>query len=138
MNILDVVIFKSLSSIIKNSIERLFYKNKSYKQIIYNDENTKIKEDIVQLKYNLRTQKIKGTIIRQFPINEVHRSWEFDGIIRNGIFFITFCSDDLVKNPNSYGSIQLESINNNYVGKYIKPYRDNESNFKVCKIEWTD
>lgn len=105
---------------------------------IFGNENKKeiIKQDEVYLKYNLKTQKIKGVIIRLYPTSEIHKKWEFEGIIRNGMFFIIFCSNDLVDNSNSYGSIQLESYNDGYIGKYVKPTTKDKEKFKLLDIEW--
>lgn len=136
MDILNIAIVKSITSTFSSLIEKWSYKNQTYKQLIYDNKKEIIKQDEVYLKYNLKTQKLKGVIVRHYPTSEIHKKWEFEGIIRNGMFFIIFYSDDLVDNPNSYGSIQLESCNNGYIGKYVKPTTKDKEKFKLLDIKW--
>jgi len=96
-----------------------------WEQIIYNDAGDIKKKDLVILKHNHFTQKIIGKIHREFPDKESKKEWVFEGIIRGNILFMLFWANDVSINPKSYGTIQLNEINeSNLTGFYIRATSD--------------
>ena len=105
-----------------------------WEQTIYNNKGKIIKTDLVVLKHNHFNKKIIGTIHRKSPNKESKKEWYFEGIIRGNMLFMIFWSNDLSKNPGSYGTIQLNEVNeSNLTGFYIRPNSDGK-NGEILKI----
>lgn len=96
-----------------------------WKQIIYDKTGNIKKTDSISLKHNHFSKKISGKICRKSPDEESKKEWLFEGIIRGNILFMIFWSKDVSINPGSYGTIQLNEVNeSNLTGFYIRPSSD--------------
>ena len=109
-------------------------------QIIYDEDGNEIKRDEVIAKHIGNT--LRGTVRRVFPENQAHKRWRFEGQIRGRLFFGIFWSTNVVRNPNSYGTLQLNIVNENEMdGFYVKLVTNAEGfvftqRLKQVKLKW--
>jgi hypothetical protein len=62
-----------------------------------------------------------GDIQRVEPSEQKHKQWQFSGQLRGSLVFMTFWTTDLARNPGSYGTIQLNMIDDAHLwGFYVK------------------
>lgn len=65
--------------------------------------------------------KLAGKIRREEPAQQKVKRWEFEGRRRGSLVFLTYWSTDRDRNPDSYGTIQLNRIgDNHWEGFYVK------------------
>jgi len=114
-----------------------------WEENIYDSSNNILKKDRVELKHNYFTKKVLGKVKREFPKEEDYKEWEFQGIVRGNMLFILYWSTDLSTNSGSYGTIQLNQINESKLtGFYIRPIskgkNDKVSNsMKKVVLDWS-
>lgn len=101
-------------------------------QVIPSWEGEPEKLDLVECVHYRDT--ITGKIRRLKPENQRYKSWEFTTKIRRNLIFGIFLSDDVRKNPGSYGTLQLNMLNENhlqgfYVRLTVSPLSPNEATF---------
>ena len=64
---------------------------------------------------------MSGKIRRLKPEDQRYKSWEFAMKVRRSLIFGIFLSDDLRKNPGSYGTLQLNMLDENHLqGFYVR------------------
>lgn len=65
--------------------------------------------------------RLTGNISRIFPPNQRFKEWEFEAKTKRNLLFGTFWSRDTSKNPGSYGTLQLNIIDEKHLeGFYVR------------------
>jgi hypothetical protein len=91
----------------------------SWSQIIDAQKGEPFKRDLVRCRHS--GSELRGTIERIEPKDQSYKRWTFRGKNIGNLVFVTFWTGDQVKNPGSYGTIQLNVINENDLrGFYVK------------------
>lgn len=77
------------------------------------------KHDLVSCRDN--GSWLKGKIERIEPIDQNFKKWRFLGLRRDALIFLVFWSTDKIRNPSSFGTIQLHFATSNcWEGFYVK------------------
>jgi hypothetical protein len=83
----------------------------TWSQIIDAQKGELFKRDLVKCLHF--GSDIKGTIKRIEPECQNYKRWKFRGKRIGNLVFVTFWTDDQINNPLSYGTIQLNVIDEN-------------------------
>lgn len=134
LGILGGVISAGLGHLIK--IAWINYQSKkskytgTWRTYIYDETGTNvIKEDILELKHNVKTNEFKGTIKRDLPTDQRHRDWVFKGAFINDSMLLVFWSKQAIP---SYGVEYLIMVGDlEYQGYYLKKDRNSDEIYKV-------
>lgn len=134
LGILGGVISAGLGNLIK--ITWINYQTKkskysgTWRTYIYDETGTKIiKQDILELKHNVKTNEFKGTIKRDLPTDQRHRDWVFKGVFINESMLLVFWSKQAIP---SYGVEYLIMVGDlEYQGYYLKKERNSDKIYKV-------
>lgn len=100
------------------------------------------KQDKLLIRHNHVTRMMVGKINRSYPENQEFKEWEFEGRLHENLIFIIFWAVDLKQNSGSYGTIQLQRIDEGHLrGFYIRAKADGTTDsltYTVNKIplEW--
>ena len=81
-----------------------------------NDGTSKV--DIVNLKHNKLSDRLKGTIVRRNPSNQNKKKWDVEGIVVGNMLYLIYKSCNIEINPSSFGTIHLHNINDNELSGY--------------------
>lgn len=91
----------------------------TWSQIIDAQKGEPFKHDLLRCRHF--GSDLRGTIERIEPKDQDYKRWTFRGKRIGNLVFVTFWTSDQVKNPASYGTIQLNVINENDLrGFYVK------------------
>jgi hypothetical protein len=87
-------------------------------------------------------KNLSGHIKRIQPPDQTSKEWYFSGQIRGPLVFMTFWATDAATNPGSYGTIQLNMIDDNtFKGFYVKLIVTTKNErftgqLRQCHLEW--
>lgn len=120
-----------IATVICFGFERAYKYAKTYKNSefsgtwvdeIYKDDTRKdiIKKDRYEIKHNRKNHTIEGTIEREYPEEQQHRKWNFNGVIDGRYIIFSFWSLDMQK---SNGCVYAK-LNNDYEyeGYYLEEH----------------
>lgn len=101
-----------------------------WRTYIYDETGTNIiKEDILELKHNVKTNEFKGTIKRDLPTEQRHRDWVFKGVFINESMLLVFWSKQAIP---SYGVEYLVLVGDlEFQGYYLKKDHNSDNIYKV-------
>ena len=109
----------------------------NWEQIIPAQKDQDPKRD--QVKCHHVGQELNGTIHRIEPKKHDFKKWAFKGRIIDNLIFLTFWTTDPIKNPGSYGTIQLNSVpGKDPNGFYVKLIMTSDNKQLTGKLEQFD
>ena len=102
----------------------------TWRTYIYDKTGTHVvKEDVIQLKHNAKTNEFKGTIKRDLPTDQRHRDWVCKGVFINESMQLVFWSQQAIP---SYGVEYLVLVGDlEYQGYYLKKDHNSDQIYKV-------
>lgn len=133
LGVIASLIATLIGYIIKKVI--IYFQNKSgicgnWNSIIYDDNGNVIKRDEIVLKHNKKTGRVYGTMTRNFPYEQIHRKWTFEGILNGDVLVACVRSQETVNSVCS-GCFKLMD-DCLFAGYYLR--WDNMEN-KIVKVK---